>query len=166
MEWGPWSACSEGARTREEVVTREPNEAGRQCEEPRQELEPCIDCEILEWSEWSECSAGVRSRSPAAVRQAMGGGRPCPSLDPVLEVCIDCETRWSEWSECAGGLRTRELEIVQDRIGAGAECPPPETETQGGCRAFRLCFLTFFRPLGQGVENGDTECGASTRMAT
>ncbi len=78
--WGEWSSCSNGTRTRTRTITNPSSNGGTACPSLT-ETENCANCETSSWSAWSDCGCnGQKSRSRTITQQPSNGGEECPSL--------------------------------------------------------------------------------------
>jgi hypothetical protein len=152
-DWGEWSNCLQGQRTKTRTVKLEAQFNGNKCPDLT-ETQPCpppVDCVMNDWTPWSACSAqGTRTRTRSIKTQAQDGGLPCPFDLSITEACtppVDCVMNdWSPWSACsAQGTRTRTRTVRTQPSGGGAPCPSDNIITET-CTPTVNCVMNDWEP--------------------
>lgn len=91
-DWGAWSSCTNGTRTRTRTVITPASNGGTACP-VLTETENCtvpVDCVVSAWSDWSSCTNGSQTRTRTVVTPASGGGVACPVLTETQDCSSGC----------------------------------------------------------------------------
>ena len=91
-DWGAWSSCTNGTRTRTRTVITPASNGGTACP-VLTETENCtvpVDCVVSAWSDWSSCTNGSQTRTRTVVTPASGGGAACPVLTETQDCSSGC----------------------------------------------------------------------------
>jgi len=136
-------SCGGGTRVKSRSVLIQSHGGGMACP-PLFENEPCneddcpVDCQLGDWGGWSSCSAdcggGVMQRERPVNVEPVNGGEACEQTSDTqschIGSCdVDCVlTDWNDWSACSkacgGGVQFRTKEIATPAHGMG-KCSEP-----------------------------------------
>ena len=91
-DWGSWSTCTNGTRTRTRTVITPASNGGTACP-VLTETENCtvpVDCVVSAWSDWSNCTDGSQTRTRTVITPSSGGGTACPVLTETQDCSSGC----------------------------------------------------------------------------
>lgn len=83
VDWGNWSACSSGTRTRIGYETQEAFGGGKNCTDLFQTETCSSDC-VITYSNWSPCDPATgKQQRTATLTPAFNGGIQCPPISQL-----------------------------------------------------------------------------------